>query len=292
MRRDVVIRIGDRNEVRHLAGVRPRIVHRRRPSAGSREVERGNDRVVPHEHLSRRRADREIRLRSLGANAPVHLRSRIGEEIEVLSGVQGRERVRPGGHRLGGVRRLVPPLRHLRRDDPAQVAVERQNVDRHHATRRSRLQYDIAAVACPAHLERLRARLEPQRRREVLVAEHEPAIEDDRTGRQMQLPALLVDDQERCRRPDAHVCLMGDQQHADRARRGNRDVRLRVVVGKDLAIPEPVPCVALSAPLAHADPVAPAPSVEQEHCAGRRRRGEREGDEHGCHSDPHGGSAE
>ncbi len=222
MRRDVVIRIGDRDEIRHLAGMRPRIVYRRRPSAGGREVERGDDLVVPHEHLSRRRADREIRLRPLGANAAVHLRPRIGEQIEVLSRVQGRERVRPGGHRLGRIGRLVPSLRHLRWDDPAQVAVERQNVDRHHPTGRSRLQHDIAAVACPAHLERLRARLEPQRRREMLVAEHEAAIEDDRTCRQMQLPALLVDDQERRRRPDAHVCLMRDQQNADRARRCRR----------------------------------------------------------------------
>ena len=74
MRRDVVVRIGDRHEVRHLARVRPRVVHRRRPCRPRSRSRTRDDPVVPDEHLARGRADRKIRLRPLGTDAAVHLR--------------------------------------------------------------------------------------------------------------------------------------------------------------------------------------------------------------------------
>ena len=48
---------------------------------------------------------------------------------------------------------------------------------------------------------------------------------------------------------------------------------------RDLAVAEAVTCVALGAPLAHADSVTPPSAVEQEHRAGVRKPWKREGDE-------------
>ena len=69
------------------------------------------------------------------------------------------------------------------------------------------------------------------------------------------------------------------------------DVRMRVVVRENLLVAEAVTRVALCAPLAHSDTVAPASAVEQEHRAAVREPWKRK---HGKYHqpDPHPGSAE
>ena len=131
VRGDVVVRIRDGDQVRLGRRSGPRILHGRRSAAGAREVVRGDDPAVVGEHLTGRGADRQIRRRPLGANAPVHLGARIRVEIEVLTRVQRRKGVRTGGDGLRLVRRDMPTGGRLPRDDAAQVPIERQHVHRH-----------------------------------------------------------------------------------------------------------------------------------------------------------------
>ena len=64
-------------------------------------------------------------------------------------------------------------------------------------------------------------------------------------------------------------------------------MRVRVVVREDLAVAETVARISLRTPLAHADPVTPTLTVDDENRARRRNFGNREGGEQDRHQDPH-----
>ncbi len=173
--------------------------------------------------------------------------------------------------------------------DTAQVAVERQLVHHLQAVR-LRPHPHVAAVARERDLQRLRAGLEMQWRRQRTPAQPEAPVDDHRPRRQMQLAAARVDDEERRRRADPHPLLPLGEQHAHRPVGRDPDVRARVVVGEDPAVAEPVARIALRAPLAHADPVTPAAPVEQVDGARprhRRRQHEHERGDRCSGPDPH-----
>jgi hypothetical protein len=270
--------------------LRPGVVDGRGPPARGREIEGGDRPAVPPQHFARSRADGEVRLGPLGTDASVHLRARVGVEVEVLARLQRREGVGAGGNSLRLIGRLVPALRHLPRDDAAQVAVERQQVDDHQTGGRA-LDDHVAAVRREVDLQRLGPRLKAKWRPQHLVPERELPVDDDGPRRQVQLVAACVENDERRGRSDPNGVASPREEHAHRPRVPRLDRRLRVVVREDLAVAETVARVALGAPLAHADPVAPAATVEQEHGPCRRHCRNREGGQDDCKSDPHRGSA-
>ncbi len=110
----------------------------------------------------------------------------------------------------------MPSLRRLPRNDPAEVAVERQNIDGHEAVG-LRLHDDVAAVGDEIDLERVRPGDEAQRLGDEDVLEHEPLVHHDRPRRQVQLAPMRVDDEERRGRPDP-----GPPAATGRAARGRR----------------------------------------------------------------------
>jgi hypothetical protein len=125
----------------------------------------------------------------------------------------------------------------------------------------------------------------------MLMTKQELPVDDDRPRGKMKLATARVDDEERSGRTDAYRRLTLHEQDADLPWPSDRDVRLRVVVGEDLAVAVAVPGVPLGPPLAHPDTVAPAATVEQENRPAQRRRWKREGHDHRYDSDPHRGSA-
>jgi hypothetical protein len=156
----------------------------------------------------------------------------------------------------------------------AEVTVERQHVHGRQPTRLSP-DHDVAPVASPAKSQRLCARLETQRKLEPFEAR----ANDVRPWLQVHLAATGVEDEERRTGADTQGELLLLQQDAHRAGTRCGDVRVRVVVGENLAVAEAVTRVALRAPLAHTDSVTPPSTVEQEHRAAVRKPWEREGDE-------------
>ena len=77
------------------------------------------------DHLARRGRYRGVRLRRLRRHALVHLRARVGVDIEARPARMGRERVRAARHRLGLERGQRPARRHLGTDHAAYVCLER-----------------------------------------------------------------------------------------------------------------------------------------------------------------------
>ena len=106
----------------------------RRRSSGST----WSDRAAVGEDAVRRRADREVGLRRLAPDAAVHLAALVVVEIEELARAKGRERVRTGDDCLRAQGLRMPAVRHLVRDDAAEVALERDVVHDRHPTARDR----------------------------------------------------------------------------------------------------------------------------------------------------------
>ncbi len=156
--REVVVRIGDRDEIRARARLRPDVFDVGGPPAGGRVVVGGSDVSPPRDDLPGRLGDGAVRLGPLALDPVEDLVARVGVEVEALLGVEGRQRVRPGDDGLGlqGLQR--PVVRHLARHDAAEVVVERQLVDRVKPAVLD-VDGDSAAVRLPVDAERRRARL-------------------------------------------------------------------------------------------------------------------------------------
>ena len=164
--RERVVRVGDRDEIRHRVRARPRLRDRDCAAARGRVVEGRRDAAVPEEHLAGGRADRPVGRRLLGADAAVDLAARVGVEVEERPRLQRRERVGARDDRLRTQRLGMPVVRHLPRDDPAQVAVERQAIDDRQLAA-ALVDEQRAAIRVGAEPERRRAGDEPQRRAQL-----------------------------------------------------------------------------------------------------------------------------
>ena len=96
--------------------------------------------------------------------------------------------------------------------------------------------------------------------------------EPDPAGPDVNAPAVGVDEQERRLRRHDDAGPSVEDQHPDRHVCDVPERRVRVVMGEDLAIVPTVACVALGAPLAHADAV-PGTAAADDHELGGLRNG-------------------
>src|SRR5262249_19252124 len=102
--------------------------------------------------------------------------------------------------------------------------------------------------------------------------ESQPAPEPVPAGREAAGVARAVSDADRARAGDRERGASLGEKHAYAADAGPTQLRAPVVVGEDAVVAPAVPGVAVGAPLAHPDPVAPAASLHDEHRARARRR--------------------
>ena len=280
MLRERVVRVGDGDEVWHRHCVRPRFLDRDRPAARRRVVEGRRDPALPEDHLAGGRPDRPVRRVLLGLDTSVDLAARVGVEVEERARLERRERVRARDHGLRAQRLWMPVVRHLPRDDPAEVTVEREPVDdRQPAT--ALVDEQRAAVRVGAQAERCSAGDEPERRAQLRELRGDDVL---RSG--LQLPHLpaRVDDPERLRGADLHGRLPLGEQHAHLPGGDELHRRAAVVVLQDPLVAPARLGVAARAVLAHPDAVPPAAAVDQEDGAGARPRRQAE-EEHECEQD-------
>ena len=232
-------------------------------------VEGRRDAAVPQQHLPGGRADRTIGRLGLCGDAAVDLAAGVGVEVEPRPRLQRGERVRACDDGLSAQRLGMPVVRHLPRDDAAQVAVERELVDHH----------QLAGVAVHDQRTAVRVAVEGQRRRSGLVAEWKAKLRHLARGEplrpRLQRPCLAarVHDAERLARRDPDGGLPRREQHAHPSRRNDPQLGAAVVVSEDPLVPPARLRVAPGAVLAHADAVTPAAAVDHEQGPGRRLRG-------------------
>jgi hypothetical protein len=121
------------------------------------------------------------------------------------------------------------------------------------------------------------------------MTEQKPPVDDNRPRPKTKHATARVDDEEGRRGTDTHRRLALDKQNADISRLCGRDLRLRVVVSEDPAVPIAMPPIPLGTPLTHPDTVTPAATVEQKNGSARSRRWKRKSDDYRYHPDPHRG---
>ena len=197
MRRVGVVRIRHRAQVRDRPRARPRVLHGLGAAAGARGVVRPRHVSAPGQDLAESGVYRVVGARRLCPDTAVDLIRRRGNEVVPRARPQLVDRVRARGHRLGLQRRDRPVRRRLRRDDAAQVRVERHAVDNGDSSA-VRAQRERAVVLAPVELEGRAVALERCEMPEgetCLVAsdrEHKPRADAVRPGRKRPREATSV----------------------------------------------------------------------------------------------------
>jgi hypothetical protein len=184
-----------------------------------------------------------------------------------------RERVGPRRDGLRREGRGGPEVRHLPGDDAAHVALEWELV------------HDLEPAPWPVDHERapVAGAVEREDGGAGDEAERERPADDPAAayGKDTRSPAP-VGDAVRLLGADRDGAAAAHDEDAHRHAVLVLQRRPGVVVGEDLPVAPPVQCIALRAPLAHADAVAPAATVDHE---GRRARGSGERERCRCRSE-------
>ncbi len=233
-------------------------------------------------------------LASLGRDALVHLRARVGVLVEAVADRPGARGDRVGARRdrLRLERLGRPRGRALGRDDAADVVLEADGVDRRDAAPGGP-ELEGAAVAPVAHA----------RHRGPVQHERAPAggVHAQRRGAREQRLRALADDEPGAaadhvvglrgiERPRAdprgageRVLALGAlQQHPHLRLRGELgELRAGVVARQDRRVVDALQGEAVGAVLAHADAVPEARAADDHARGGMGRRGAREGEQEG-----------
>src|SRR5262249_57383477 len=120
----------------------------------------------------------------------------------------------------------------------------------------------LAAVRRLAEAKRSRARLERDRRAELLARDDQVGADVDRAGSKRDLLPLGIDGLPARVGIERNVRTALGEQHADRRARLDGDSRALVVVTEDLAVVPAVLRVAVRTPLRHSDSVPPTVAGE------------------------------
>ena len=273
----------------------PRVLHGLGATAGARGVVRPRDLPVPGQHLAECRVHRVVRAWPLGPDAAVDLVGRGRHEVVPRARPQLGRGVRAGGDRLRLQRRERPVRRRLGRDDAAEIRVEGEAVDDGDPSSLA-AEGERPVVRAPVEFERCAGAVEDgevsegERRPVTPHREGEPRPDPVRPGGKLprQPPAVGHDHRRRAAHGDGCGPLREQDAHAEVADAAH--LRARVVVGEDPAVLPAVERVAVRAPLAQADAVAPAVAGDDQRRPGTCGCGGRSGDrsdQHDRNPKPH-----
>ena len=273
IRRDRVVGVGNRDEVRNRGRVRVEVLNGCGSAARAREEVRTRDLAFVESDLTGGRVHRRGRRRRLVRDPEIDLVARVGVEVEAAtSGAQVRERIRAGRDGLRLQRFTCPILRHLGGNDAAKVHVDIDDVDDPDLSRAEFQDAKRAAIAAAVQRQRGRTGLELEwvcqrlwlRLRIARIGNLEGRADCVVAGVQRMLLARPVHHLERELRCNPRLLGARGEQHAHAADRRSADCRPREVVLDDPVVRPSVLCIAEGAVLRHAEPMAPAMSADEE----------------------------
>ena len=213
-------------------------------------------------------------------DAEIDLAPRVRVEVEPGPALLDRQRVGARGDGLHLECLRQPVARHLRRDDPVEVGLEPDDVDRAQGPVRNG-HLHLAAVRAVAEPEGRRAGVERERSGQLLplgdVARLDPQPRPEGLRARSEVPELAdpVAHAERRQGRDRQPRLALREEHAHLGHGRLPDGRALVVVGEDVVVRPALLRVAVRAPLGHAHSVAPPSAADHED--GRAGKGLRRG---------------
>ena len=149
LRRDVVVRVGDRLQPRLRLGAEVGVLDVLGAPAGGGEEERDDGLAVVGDDLAARGGDRVVGRSRLRRHAAVDLRAGVGVLVEARAALGRGDRVGARGHGLRLERLGRPRRRRLARHDARDVVLERDRVDRVEAAEGVGPELERCRGSCP-----------------------------------------------------------------------------------------------------------------------------------------------